>query len=222
MLSKINSTIVFMCNKLVSMFIRHTYKEHLKLFVIVLGGSLFLCFLLSVSLLFNLFTPSTEPAGIITWFSESLMSFLDINKVKYIGITYLLALIVNLLAEEMIDYQTIRDKISREKLINELRVNTRAVLITMTNGLSLIFKLFIGVALVLITFIYFGSAEFTENLDLSQKDIFNFIVLAVGFEIILFMILKLLILPYETSLESKVEELNPSSNEIKVKNKISS
>jgi hypothetical protein len=227
MFSKAKSTIVFVCNKLVSMFIRHTYKEHLKLFVIVLGVSLLLCLLLSVLLSFNFITLSSEPVGIITWFSESLMSFLDIEKVKYIGITYLIALIVHSLAEEMIDCQTVRDQIPKEKLINELRVNTRAVLITMTNGLSLIFKLFIGVALVLSTFIYFGNADFTESLELSLKDIFGFIGMAVGFEIALFVILKWVVLPYEAPLESKAEELNISnvkisSNEIKVENKITS
>ncbi|MEZ8504771.1 hypothetical protein AB6D08_26320 [Vibrio splendidus] len=155
------------------------------------------------------------------------MSFLDVEKVKYIGVTYSIALIVHSLAEEMIDYQTVRDQIPREKLINELRVNTRAVLITMTNGLSLIFKLFIGIALVLSTFIYFGSDDFTENLGLPLKDIFGFIGMAVGFEIALFTILKWVVLPYESPLESKTDELNISnveisSNEIKVENKITS
>lgn len=203
MFSKIKSAIVFVCNKLVLIFIRRTYKEHLKLFGIILGISLFFCFLIGVGLVFNFFTPTSELGGFITWLSDSVMSFLDREKIKYIGITYLIALTVHSLAEEMINKQTVRDQIPRESLINELRVNTRAVLITMTNGLSLIIKLFIGLALILGTFNYFGSTEFTDNLVLSKSELLTFMGMAVGFEIFLFSILKWVVLPYEAPIKTK-------------------
>ena len=95
MFSKIKSAIVFVCNKLVLIFIRRTYKEHLKLFGIILGISLFFCFLIGVGLVFNFFTPTSELGGFITWLSDSVMSFLDREKIKYIGITYLIALTVH-------------------------------------------------------------------------------------------------------------------------------
>lgn len=203
MFSKIKSAIVFVCNKLVLIFIRRTYKEHLKLFGIILGISLFFCFLIGVGLVFNFITPTSELGGFITWLSDSVMSFLDREKIKYIGITYLIALTVHSLAEEMINKQTVRDQIPRESLINELRVNTRAVLITMTNGLSLIIKLFIGLALILGTFNYFGSTEFTDNLVLSKSELLTFMGMAVGFEIFLFSILKWVVLPYEAPIKTK-------------------
>ena len=203
MFSKIKSAIVFVCNKLVLIFIRRTYKEHLKLFGIILGISLFFCFLIGVGLVFNFFTPTSELGGFITWLSDSVMSFLDREKIKYIGITYLIALTVHSLAEEMINKQTVRDQIPRESLINELRVNTRAVLITMTNGLSLIIKLFIGLALILGTFNYFGSTEFTDNLVLSKSELLTVMGMAVGFEIFLFSILKWVVLPYEAPIKTK-------------------
>lgn len=184
MFSKLKSTIAFVSNKLVSIFIRHTYKEHLKLFCIVLGVSLFICILIGVGLFFNFFIPTSELGVVITWLSDSLMSFLNLEKIKYIGITYLIALTVHSLAEEIIDKQTVRDQIPREKLINELRVNTRAVLIVMTNGLSLIIKLYIGIAMMLGTFSYFVSTEFTESLVLSKSGILTFIGIAVGLSLL--------------------------------------
>jgi hypothetical protein len=201
MLSKLKRIIAFVCNNLVSMFIIHTFKEHLKLFFIVLGISLLFCILIAFGLFFNFITPASELGGAITWVLDSLMSFLDFEKVKYIAITYSIALTVNLLSEEMINKQTIREQILRKNLINELRVNTRAILITLTNGLSLIINLFIGIAMMLGTFIYFGSTEFTEILVLSKNDILNIIGIAIFFELFMLITLKWMVLPNEASVK---------------------
>jgi hypothetical protein len=137
---------------------------------------------------FNLVSLEAEPWPVIDWAYNLLMSFINTQKLLYIGITYMAAFIVNLLAEEMVDLQSRRTQIPKELLVDELRGNTRAVIITMSNALSLIFKMFIGIALVLTTLIYFGSCENGEKIELEAIDVLYQAVTFLFFDGLLFII----------------------------------
>ncbi|WP_417784427.1 hypothetical protein [Terasakiella pusilla] len=150
----LKSTIVLLSNKLAFMFMRHTLREHLILLKKILKFSFICSFFLSFSLATNLVTLDTKPWPVITWSIDQLMYFINIQKFIYIGITYMAALVVNFLAEEMVAFQTRRTLTTKEFLVDELRINTRAVIITMSNALSLIFKILAGISLVLAVLIY--------------------------------------------------------------------
>ena len=165
------STLVFFSNKLTFMFMRHTFREHLILLMKTLAFSILCSALLAASLITNLISLETELWPALAWTIDLLESFISIQKLIYIGITYIAALFVNLLAEEMVSFQTRRTQTTNEFLIDELRANTRAVIITMSNALSFIFKIFIGISLILATLIYFGSYENGKSIELNAVDI---------------------------------------------------
>jgi len=198
------------------MFFRHIFSEHLKLLAIIVGVTLFiLCPIISVLLNFNLIDATSEPNDIFIFLFNPLVSFLAINKVMYIGVTYLIALLVHLFADELINSQTKRSEVEPEVLTNELKANTRAVLICMTNALSVIFNLYIALASLLIPFIIFGGTDFTNSINFKTEDLIYLIVMAILFEFSLFAILKWLVLPCKPP-ESKQEELNVSNEEFKM------
>lgn len=189
----VKSTIVFLSNKVAFMFIRHTFREHFILLTKILLFSFICSVLLAVSLVTNLITLDIQPWPAIAWLIDLLMSFINIQKMIYIGITYLAALVVNLLAEEMVNFQTRRTQTTKESLVDELRGNTRAVIITMSNALSLIFKVLAGMSLILAVLVYFGRYEDGKGLEFEVMDILYRGAIFIFFDCALFIIQRFLL-----------------------------
>lgn len=164
-------TITFLSNILAFMFMRHTFRENFILLIKILLISSLCSVLLGVPLATNKITLDTELWPVIEWASDRLMSFINIQKLTYIGITYLVALVVNLLAKEIVASQSRRTQVTREFLVDELRCNTRAVIITMSNALSLTFKILAGLSLILAVLINFGVYEDGKSLEFSVMDV---------------------------------------------------
>lgn len=158
-------TITSLSNILAFMFMRHTFRENFILLIKILLVSSLCSVLFCVLLATNKITLDTELWPAIEWAAEQLMSFINIQKMTYIGITYLFALVVNLLAKEIVDYQSKRTQVTREFLVDELRCNTRAVIITMSNALSLTFKILVGLSVALAFLTNFGVHEDGKRLE---------------------------------------------------------
>jgi len=164
-------TITSLSNILAFMFMRHTFRENFILLIKILLISSLCSVLFGVLLATNKITLDTELWPAIEWATEQLMSFINIQKMTYIGITYLFALVVNLLAKEIVDYQSKRTQVTREFLVDELRCNTRAVIITMSNALSLTFKILVGLSVVLAVLTNFSMHEDGKGLEFEAMNI---------------------------------------------------
>ncbi len=164
-------TITFLSNILAFMFMRHTFRENFILLIKILLISFLCSVLFGVLLATNKITLDTELWPAIEWATEQLMSFINIQKLTYIGITYLFALVVNYLSKEIVDYQSKRTQVTREILVDELRCNTRAVIITMSNALSLTFKILVGLSVVLAVLTNFSVHEDGKALEFETLNI---------------------------------------------------
>lgn len=189
----VKSTIVFLINILAFMFMRHTFREHFILLTKILLFSFICSVLLVMSLVTNLITLDTQSWPAIDWLIDLLMSFINTQKIIYIAITYLAALFVNVQAVEMINIQTRRTQTTKEFLVDELRGNTRAVIITMSNALSLIFKVLAGISLILAVLVYFGRYEDGRGLEFKVIDILYKGALFIFFDCVLFIIQRFLL-----------------------------
>ncbi|WP_017781527.1 hypothetical protein [Aeromonas dhakensis] len=164
-------TITSLSNILAFMFMRHTFRENFILFIKILSISFLCSVLFGVPLATNIITLDTELWPVIEWATDQLMSFINIQKMTYIGITYFFALVVNLLAKEIVASQSKRTQLTREFLVEELRCNTRAVIITMSNALSLTFKILVGLSLILAVLTNFGVYEDGTSLKFEAMNI---------------------------------------------------
>lgn len=141
--------ISFVSGTLLSMFIRHSAKDHLNVSLKFFLPAL----IISIVIIFFHLIPNegTLPPSIL-FIMDTLISSLDIHKVIYILITGSIAFITYDMSDSIVNFQNKRTIISKDKLKKELKQNTRAVVITFSNTLSTIFKLLISLSIILITF----------------------------------------------------------------------
>ncbi|WP_141235466.1 hypothetical protein [Pseudoalteromonas sp. NBT06-2] len=178
----------FINNIMVFMFMRQLLTEHLKVLLIITLLFLTAFTALAGSLNVGWTNITSEPGSLILVISNFLESFLNMNKVIFVLITYFIALIVHSLASEMIGIQTKRDQTPERDLVNELKQNTRAVVITMSNSLSLMLKLLIGTAIGLISLKFFVDNEGTNYIAVQTKDLIENAILFVISDAALFLI----------------------------------
>ncbi|PAJ75968.1 hypothetical protein CJF42_02790 [Pseudoalteromonas sp. NBT06-2] len=167
---------------------RQLLTEHLKVLLIITLLFLTAFTALAGSLNVGWTNITSEPGSLILVISNFLESFLNMNKVIFVLITYFIALIVHSLASEMIGIQTKRDQTPERDLVNELKQNTRAVVITMSNSLSLMLKLLIGTAIGLISLKFFVDNEGTNYIAVQTKDLIENAILFVISDAALFLI----------------------------------
>lgn len=153
-------------NIIISMFIRHRYLEHFKLLCIITLLFGIPALVLSFLFAFDFIYAESQSSPFATWVAEFLTSFVNSQKVAFILTTYTIALTVNSFAEKLVNIQTKRPDVSKEDLIKELKTNTRAVIITLSNALGLIMMLLIGVSIILLVVALFRGNEF--NLDFAH------------------------------------------------------
>lgn len=196
---------IFVLNLLIFMFFRRTLKEHFSLLVIVLAVSGVLGLLIGIPLFFGFVSLDSELFPLVDWIFDFVLSFLDIEKLSYIGITYLIALFVYLLSDFIIELQNKRDLIPLEVLRKELKVNSRAVLIVMSGALSLTFKLLNGMLLILFIVAMCAGLEAREHINMTHSEFMTAALSFLWFDIALFIIGKFLVSPFELFLGSRTE-----------------
>jgi len=196
----------FILNLMIFMFFRKLLKEHICLLVMVLavssaiGGLLWILFSLSIVSL------ASEPLPFISWVSDIVTSLLDIKRISYISFTYIIALSVYLHSDDIIKFQNKRDLIPLNILRKELKVNSRAVLITMNGALSLTFKLFIGMLLILSIINSCADVKTSGVISMTFSELMTS---AFGFllaDLCLFFIGKFLVAPFDSYLGSTTKK----------------
>ncbi|WP_419208465.1 hypothetical protein ACN08N_08205 [Photobacterium leiognathi subsp. mandapamensis] len=158
---------VFLVNILIFMFLRRTLAEHLLLLSIVLVVSLVLGLFIGIPMYLGILSLNSELWPFLVWIMDFVESFLDIEKLGYIGLTYAIALFVFLTSDFTIKYQNKRQKIPLGILKEELKVNSRALIIVMSGALSLIFKISTGLVMILLIGAYFSGSLIFEYINMN-------------------------------------------------------
>ncbi|MGD6738461.1 hypothetical protein ACP5PY_19805 [Photobacterium leiognathi subsp. mandapamensis] len=158
---------VFLVNILIFMFLRRTLAEHLLLLSIVLVVSLVLGLFIGIPMYLGILWLNSELWPFLVWIMDFVESFLDIEKLGYIGLTYAIALFVFLTSDFTIKYQNKRQKIPLGILKEELKVNSRALIIVMSGALSLIFKISTGLVMILLIGAYFSGSLIFEYINMN-------------------------------------------------------
>ncbi|MBY8244199.1 hypothetical protein KW524_08650 [Vibrio fluvialis] len=192
---------VFLVNILIFMFLRRTFVEHVLLLCLVLTVSLALGLLVGIPIYLDVISLSSEPWPALVWIMDSVESFLDIEKLRYVGLTYTAALVVFLASDIAIGLQNKRQKIPLGTLKEELKVNSRALIIVMSGALSLIFKILIGLVVILLLVTYFSDPLIFSHINMTYTQMFVIGGSFLWIDLVLFIICKFLIPPMKACLE---------------------
>ncbi|WP_210447697.1 hypothetical protein [Vibrio crassostreae] len=195
---------IFLLNIVMFMFFKRTLKETLLLSSIILATFGLVSIAVGVPLYVGFITLESEVPSLVNWIYDGVLSFLDLEKLSYIGVTYMISLSIYLAAELIIKYQNKRQLIPLNALSRELKMNSRAVLIIMTNALSLIFKLLVGMSIILIAIVLCSHGESNNSLSSNHAQYVEAALLFLLLDIALFVISKFLVSAFDDDIAQKI------------------
>lgn len=194
-LAKLNKALDCIIEILVFIFLRKPLIKHVKFLVGVFLISLVIGVSLGLSIRFGFISLNSELPSFISWPLNFYLSFLDIEKLYYVGLTYIISLIAFFFSSYISEHHNKNNKTQLDMLEIELKINSRAALIIMSSTLSLTLKVLIGVCALLFSIDFAGGGDIFNDASAQSPELLYSCVTFLFFDIVIFIVLKFMILP---------------------------